>query len=158
VGAAAGDARPAHRAGKRDLALLHLLGSAGLRRAEAANLLIADVGERRRASDPRLRAAVARSTRWWVTVRYGERGRTRAIPLDQVVLVAIAAWVKTRPAAGSATIALPTPSVTPTHCASAPPASRSASSNAASATATPRAPPATYTRCRPPTNAPRRRR
>ena len=36
------------RRGKRDLALLHLLGSVGLRRAEAANLLIADVDERRR--------------------------------------------------------------------------------------------------------------
>ena len=40
------------RQGKRDLALLHLLGSAGLRRGEAANLLITDVDERKRASDP----------------------------------------------------------------------------------------------------------
>ena len=66
------------RQGKRDLVLLHLLGSAGLRRAEAANLLITDVDERKRASDPRLRAAIARSTSWWVTIRYGKRGRTRA--------------------------------------------------------------------------------
>jgi site-specific recombinase XerD len=71
------------RQGKRDLALLHLLGSAGLRRAEAADLLVADVDERRRSSDPRLRQAIEGSTSWWVTVRYGKRGRTRAIPLDQ---------------------------------------------------------------------------
>ena len=87
------------RQGKRDLALLHLLGSAGLRRAEAANLLVGDVDERRRASDPRLRQAIARSTSWWVTVRYGKRGRTRAIPLDEDALAAITAWVKARPAA-----------------------------------------------------------
>ena len=68
------------RQGKRDLALLHLLGSAGLRRAEAANLLIADVDERRRAGDPRLRQAIAHSTSWWVTVRYGKRGRTPRDP------------------------------------------------------------------------------
>jgi site-specific recombinase XerD len=87
------------RKGKRDLALLHLLGSAGLRRAEAANLLIADVDERRRAGDTRLRQAIAHSTSWWVTVRYGKRGRTRAIPLDEDALAALTAWVKTRPAA-----------------------------------------------------------
>ena len=64
------------RQGKRDLALLHLLGSVGLRRAEAANLLIADVDERRRASDPRLRQAIARSTSWWVQ----SRARRRSTP------------------------------------------------------------------------------
>jgi site-specific recombinase XerD len=52
------------RQGKRDLALLHLLGSAGLRRAEAARLLITDVDERRRATDPRLRQAIKGSTAW----------------------------------------------------------------------------------------------
>ncbi len=79
--------------------LLHLLGSAGVRRAQAANLLITDVDERRRAGDPRLRAAIAHSTSWWVTVRYGKRGGTRAIPLDEDTLSAITAWVKVRPAA-----------------------------------------------------------
>jgi Uncharacterized protein conserved in bacteria (DUF2188) len=39
------------RRGRRDLALLHLLGSVGLRRAQAANLLVTDVDERRRASE-----------------------------------------------------------------------------------------------------------
>lgn len=87
------------RQGKRDLALLHLLGSTGLRRAEAARVLISDVDERRRASDPRLRQAIKGSTSWWVTVRYGKRGRTRAIPLDDAALEAIVAWVKSRPAA-----------------------------------------------------------
>jgi integrase/recombinase XerD len=82
VGTPAADARPAHPPGKRDLALLHLLGSAGLRRAETARVLISHVDERRRASDPRLRRAIKASTSWWVTVRYGKRGGTRAIPLD----------------------------------------------------------------------------
>ena len=97
------------RQGKRDLALLHLLGSAGLRRGEAANLLITDVDERKRASDPRLRAAIARSTSWWVTIRYGKRGRTRAIPLDEDALAAITAWVKGRPAAATEHLLLSLP-------------------------------------------------
>jgi site-specific recombinase XerD len=87
------------RQGKRDLALLHLLGSAGLRRAEAANLLVGDVDERRRASDPRLRQAIKGSTCWWVIVRYGKRGRTRPVPLEADALEAIVAWVKSRPTA-----------------------------------------------------------
>ena len=97
------------RQGKRDLALLHLLGSAGLRRAEAARLLVSDVDERRRSSDPRLRRAIARSTSWWVTVRYGKRGCTRAVPLDEDALAAIAAWVKARPPAASEHLLLSLP-------------------------------------------------
>jgi site-specific recombinase XerD len=97
------------RQGKRDLALLHLLGSAGLRRAEAANLQVADVEERRRAGDPRLRQAIASSTSWWVTVHYGKRGRTRAVPLDEDALAAITAWVKTRPTAASEHLLLSLP-------------------------------------------------
>ncbi|MEA2721313.1 MAG: hypothetical protein QOJ39_3177, partial [Candidatus Eremiobacteraeota bacterium] len=49
--------------GKRDLALLHLLGSAGPRRAEAAALVLGNIDERRRAADPRLRHAIKSSTR-----------------------------------------------------------------------------------------------
>jgi site-specific recombinase XerD len=49
------------RQGKRDLALLHLLGSAGLRCSEAAALVGGDVDERRRADDPRLRDAIRAS-------------------------------------------------------------------------------------------------
>lgn len=97
------------RQGKRDLALLHLLGSAGLRRAEAASLLVSDVDERRRASDPRLRQAIAGSTSWWVTVRYGKRGRTRAVPLDEDALEAIVSWVKSRPPAASEHLLLSLP-------------------------------------------------
>ncbi|MGI8731367.1 MAG: tyrosine-type recombinase/integrase, partial [Solirubrobacteraceae bacterium] len=84
-------------AGKRDLELLHLLGTAGLRRAEAAALLIGDVDEHPRADDPRLRRAIARSTPWWVTVRRGKRGRRRRVPLEQGALDALTAWVHVRP-------------------------------------------------------------
>ena len=97
------------RQGKRDLALLHLLGSVGLRRAEAAGLLVADVDERRRVSDPRLRQAIGRSTSWWVTIRYAKRGRTRAVPLDRDGLEAIVAWVKVRPAAATEQLLLSLP-------------------------------------------------
>ncbi len=84
-------------AGKRDLALLHLLGTAGLRRAEACAVLVGDVDERRRAGDGRLRRAIAHSSAWWVTVRYGKRGRRRHIPLEQDALDAITAWFRVRP-------------------------------------------------------------
>jgi site-specific recombinase XerD len=57
------------RQDKRDLTLLHLLGSAGLRGAEAAAVLVGDVEDRRRSSDPRLRQAIKGSTSWWVAVR-----------------------------------------------------------------------------------------
>jgi integrase len=62
-------------------------------------LLVGDVDERRRASDPRLRRAIKGSTSWWVTFRYGKRGRTRSIPVDDDAFEAIVAWVKSRPAA-----------------------------------------------------------
>ena len=84
-------------AGKRDLALLHLLGTVGLRRAEAAALLVIDVDEHPRADDPRLRRAIARSAPWWVTVRRGKRGRRRRVPLEQTALDALTAWVRVRP-------------------------------------------------------------
>lgn len=84
-------------AGKRDHALIHLLGTAGLRRAEACSLLLGDVDERARDGDPRLRRAIKGSTAWWVTVRYGKRGRRRHIPLEQGALDAITNWVRARP-------------------------------------------------------------
>jgi len=97
------------RQGKRDLALLHLLGSAGLRRSEAAALTLGDVDERRRAADPRLRHAIKRSTSWWVTVRYAKRGRSRVVPLDDDALEAIVAWVKSRPTAATEHLLLSLP-------------------------------------------------
>ena len=84
-------------AGRRDLALLHLLGTAGLRRAEACALLLGDVDQRPRADDPRLRRAINGSTAWWATVRYGKRGRRRYVPLEHDALEAITAWVRARP-------------------------------------------------------------
>lgn len=87
-------------AGKRDLALLHLLGTAGLRRAEAAAILVVDVDEYPRADDPRLRHAIARSTPWWVTVRRGKRGRRRRVPLEHAALEAVTSWVRVRPTCG----------------------------------------------------------
>ncbi len=85
------------RQGKRDLALLHLLGTAGLRRAEVCAVLLDDVDERHRSGDGRLRKAIPHSTSWWVTVTYGKRGRRRAVPLEHQALDAITAWVKARP-------------------------------------------------------------
>jgi site-specific recombinase XerD len=101
------------RQGKRDLALLHLLGSAGLRRSEAARLLVTDVDERRRATDPRLRQAIKGSTAWWAIVRYGKRGRSRAIPLDEDALAAIVAWIKSRPTAATEHLLLSLPRSAP---------------------------------------------
>jgi len=97
------------RQGKRDLALLHLLGTAGLRRAEACALQVEDVDERQRASDGRLRRAIPGSTSWWVTVTYAKRGRRRAIPLERDALEALTAWVKVRPttAGGELLVSLP---------------------------------------------------
>lgn len=97
------------RRGLRDVAVLMLLGSVGLRRSEAATLLIGDIEERRRARDPMLRRAIARSTSWWVTVRMGKGGRTRRIPLDEDTLAAIIAWVKVRPTAATEHLVLSLP-------------------------------------------------
>jgi site-specific recombinase XerD len=97
------------RQGRRDLALLHLLGSTGLRRAQAVRLLLTDVDQSRRASDPRLRQAIKGSTAWWAIVRYGKRGRTRAIPLDEDALEAIVAWIKSRPTAATEHLLLSLP-------------------------------------------------
>jgi site-specific recombinase XerD len=69
----------------------------------------ADSGAEKRANDPRLRKAIPRSTSWWVTVRYGKRGRTRHIPLDEHALAAITAWVKSRPTAATEHLLLSLP-------------------------------------------------
>ena len=44
-----------------------------------------------------------------MTIRYGKRGRTRAIPHDEDALAAITAWVKGRPAAATEHLLLSLP-------------------------------------------------
>ena len=96
--------------GKRDVALLYLLGTVGLRRSEACALTLSDIDERQRSGDRKLREALAHSTSWWVTVRYAKRGRTRQVPLDQDALEAIVAWVRAPSRRrGRAAAALPPP-------------------------------------------------
>jgi len=83
-------------AGKRDLALLYLLGDAGLRRSELCALTYEDVEERRRGPDRRHRRAVIESTIYAVRVR-GKRGRERRVPLSGAALEALVDWSDTRP-------------------------------------------------------------
>ena len=84
-------------AGRRDLAILHLLGTAGLRRAEVADLLTGDVEEHPDASDSPLRQAITHATSWAVSLSHEMRGRSRLVPLEQAALDAITAWVGVRP-------------------------------------------------------------
>jgi integrase/recombinase XerD len=46
-------------------------------------------------------------------VRYGKRGRTRAVPLDEDALAAIVAWVKSRPTAATEHLLLSLPRSAP---------------------------------------------
>jgi integrase/recombinase XerD len=92
--------------GKRDVAILRVLGSCGLRRREVCALRVTDVEERDRAPDPALRAAVAgaraNETRWWLTVRHSKRGRSRQVPIDRDTLEALKAWARERQAIAAA--------------------------------------------------------
>jgi len=99
------------RAGKRDLALLYLLGDAGLRRSELCSLTYEDVEERRRAGDRRHRQAVPGSNSYVVRVRSGKRGRGRRVPLSRAALEALIDWRDARPACASERIfvSLPRP-------------------------------------------------
>jgi hypothetical protein len=101
VGAAAAHARPpdpARQARPRAAALARLRRPAARRSRPAAS------HRRRRATASRRPAAPAShpgSTAWWAIVRYGKRGRTRAVPLDEDALEGMVAWVKSRPTAAS---------------------------------------------------------
>lgn len=96
------------RRGKRDLAVLHLLATEGLRRAEAAALGLHDVEERARASNGALRPAIHGATTWWLLIT-GKRGRYREIPLAAAALEALTDWVAVRPPCDADTLLVSLP-------------------------------------------------
>jgi len=101
------------RSGKRDTALLYLLGDAGLRVSEAVALTLDDFTETRRQPDPRRRAAVApkpaERMHYELVVRYGKRGRSRRVPLTRQALAAILDWHDMRPPCETDTLLLNLP-------------------------------------------------
>ena len=93
------------RRGRRDLAIMLLLGQAGLRRSEVCALRYEDLEELRRHPDPRRRAAVAprvaAQSAWVVHLRHPKRGRARAVDLTAAAVNALRAWTQRRPEAAS---------------------------------------------------------
>lgn len=96
------------RAGKRDCALLHALGDAGLRRSEAVRLNVDDVVETRRARDPRRRQAVAgrraEETSFELVVRDAKGGTSRTVPLTRRAHEVLHAWWDARPPSADSTL------------------------------------------------------
>ena len=90
------------RRGRRDLAIMLLLGQAGLRRSEVCALRYEDLEELRRHPDPRRRAAVAprvaAQSAWVVHLRHPKRGRA---DLTAAAVEALRAWTQSRPEAAS---------------------------------------------------------
>jgi site-specific recombinase XerD len=88
-------------AGKRDCALLHVLGDAGVRRLEAVRLDVDDVIETCRARDPRRRQAVAgrpaQETSFELVVRDAKGATSRTVPLTRRAHEALHAWWHARP-------------------------------------------------------------
>ncbi|WP_196189478.1 tyrosine-type recombinase/integrase [Conexibacter sp. W3-3-2] len=87
-------------AGLRDVAILALMGDAGLRRAEVTRLNVEDITEhaRHRAGARDAIAPTRSQTRYAVVVRQAKGGKTRTVPLSKQALEAVAAWFKRRPA------------------------------------------------------------
>src|SRR4051794_38695725 len=114
MGAAVAHARPPHPPGQarpRTAAPARLRRVAPRRSGQPAGRRHRRAPPRR---DPRLPQAIKGSTTWWLTVRYGKRGRTRSVPLDEDALDAITAWVKSRPAAATEHLLLSLPRTAPT--------------------------------------------
>jgi integrase/recombinase XerD len=95
-------------AGKRDRALLHVLGDAGLRRSEAVRLDVDDFIETRRARDPRRRKAVAgrpaQETSFELVVRDAKGGTSRTVPLTRRAHEALHDWWDARPPSADTTL------------------------------------------------------
>ena len=110
------------RAGKRDCALLYVLGDAGLRRSEAVRLDVDDVIETRRARDPRRRQAVAgrpaQESAFELVVRDAKGGTSRTVPLTRRAHDALHAWWATRPPSADSKLFVSLESNRPPHALS----------------------------------------
>jgi integrase/recombinase XerD len=88
--------RRTHR-GRRDLAILLLLGASGLRRSEVCALRYEDLEPLGRHPSPDRCAAIAERSEWMAHVRQPERGRARAVDLSAATIDALRAWTQARP-------------------------------------------------------------
>jgi integrase/recombinase XerD len=88
--------------GVRDHAIMLVMSRAGLRREEVTALDVDSIRERRRHPDARIRAAVGEdATGWVLLVANGKGGKSREVPIAQVLVDALARWQRMRPAAAT---------------------------------------------------------